>query len=305
MRKIYCCLLVGALTVACNKQIDGIQPLTKIDQAGELATVAGVVETTVGNYTLLNGNGFSSYAEPLIDISEARGNNVTLQQFTSLPVQQTDAYFFQNSNAASLGYSSNFYRSSYQIIVSCNATLEGVAKLKADTASLSPDDQISLLYAECENRMIRALAYFNLVRVYGKPYYQGSGANPGVPIKTSSSGTDAPAVSSVHDVYAFIVGELQTAAQLMKAPVTKSNAFASTEAAWALLSRVYLYMGGSVASPDAASNQLAISYADSAIDQNGKKYELQYQSDGTPMAVRRIKRMRVGSPAVSPFDDVK
>jgi hypothetical protein len=43
----------------------------------------------------------------------------------------------------------------------------------------------------------------------------------------------------------------------------------------------------------------------SAVDQNGKRYELQYQSDGTPMAVRRIKRMRVGSPAVSPFDDVK
>jgi hypothetical protein len=42
-----------------------------------------------------------------------------------------------------------------------------------------------------------------------------------------------------------------------------------------------------------------------ATDKNGKKYELQYQSDGTPMAVRRIKRMRVGSPAVSPFDDVK
>ena len=40
----------------------------------------------------------------------------------------------------------------------------------------------------------------------------------------------------------------------------------------------------------------------SAMDKNGKKYELQYQSDGTPMEVRRIKRMRVGSPAVSPFD---
>ena len=43
----------------------------------------------------------------------------------------------------------------------------------------------------------------------------------------------------------------------------------------------------------------------SAVDKNGKKYELQYQSDGAPMAVRRIKRMRVGSPAVSPFDDMK
>ena len=40
-----------------------------------------------------------------------------------------------------------------------------------------------------------------------------------------------------------------------------------------------------------------------ATDKNGKKYELQYESDGTPMAVRRIKRMRVGSPAVSPFDN--
>jgi hypothetical protein len=43
----------------------------------------------------------------------------------------------------------------------------------------------------------------------------------------------------------------------------------------------------------------------SAIDKNGKKYELHYEADGAPMAVRRIKRMRVGSPAVSPFDDVK
>ena len=39
-----------------------------------------------------------------------------------------------------------------------------------------------------------------------------------------------------------------------------------------------------------------------ATDKSGKKYELQYVSDGEPMAVRRIKRLRVGSPAVSPFD---
>lgn len=43
----------------------------------------------------------------------------------------------------------------------------------------------------------------------------------------------------------------------------------------------------------------------SAVDWSGKTYELQYQSDGAPMAVRRIKRMRVGSPSVSPFDHVQ
>ena len=279
MRKITHCVLLAMVTAACNKQIEDIQPLTKIDKAGELATVDGIVETTVGNYTLLNGNGISSYAEPLLDISEARGNNVTLQQFTSTPVQQTDAFFFQNSNSATLGYSSNFYRSSYQIIVGCNATLEGVIALKVNLDALSGDDQASLLYAEGENRLIRAFAYFNLVRVYGKPYYQGNGAGPGVAIKTSSSGTDAPPVSTVHDVYAFIVSELQMAATLMKAPVTKNNAFASTAAAWALLSRVYLYMGGSVASPDPTTNQLAAIYADSVIDQTGGTYALLQGSD--------------------------
>lgn len=39
-----------------------------------------------------------------------------------------------------------------------------------------------------------------------------------------------------------------------------------------------------------------------AMDKSGKKYELQYESDGEPMSVRRIKRLRVGSPGVSPFD---
>ena len=39
-----------------------------------------------------------------------------------------------------------------------------------------------------------------------------------------------------------------------------------------------------------------------ATDKNGKKYELQYESDGEPMSVRRIKRVKSGRPAVSPFD---
>jgi hypothetical protein len=39
-----------------------------------------------------------------------------------------------------------------------------------------------------------------------------------------------------------------------------------------------------------------------AMDKNGKKYELQYTSNGAPMSVRRIKRMRIGNPAVTPFD---
>lgn len=40
-----------------------------------------------------------------------------------------------------------------------------------------------------------------------------------------------------------------------------------------------------------------------AISSNGKKYELEYQSDGSPMEIKRIKRTRVGPAPVSPFDE--
>lgn len=39
-----------------------------------------------------------------------------------------------------------------------------------------------------------------------------------------------------------------------------------------------------------------------AVDQNGKRYELHYESDGSPISVRRISRRRAGHPAMSPFD---
>jgi hypothetical protein len=39
-----------------------------------------------------------------------------------------------------------------------------------------------------------------------------------------------------------------------------------------------------------------------AMDKDGRKYELQYQSDGSPITLRRVRRMRAGQPAMSPFD---
>ena len=40
----------------------------------------------------------------------------------------------------------------------------------------------------------------------------------------------------------------------------------------------------------------------SAVDKNGQKYDLQYESDGSPITVRRVRQTKAGRPAVSPFD---
>lgn len=274
MRYTIIIIITGLLITACNKQIDSVRPLTKIDKEGELASLAGIEETTVGNYSLLQGSGFSDFDVPMHDFAESRGNNVTLQNWTPVG-KTTDAFFFRNSTGPTLGNSADFYRGAYQVIVSINTTLEGIAAMENTSFStLTEVEKNRFRYAKGENLFLRALVYFNLVRIYGKPYYQSAAESPAVIIKTSSDIKEVPARSTVKQVYDFIISDLQAAAQLMKAPVTKTNAFGSPAAAWSLLSRAYLYMGGSIAAPDGASNQRAVDYADSVIDQTGGKYIL-------------------------------
>ncbi len=274
MRYTIIIIFTDLLITACNKQIDSVRPLTKIDKEGELASLAGIEETTVGNYSLMKGSGFNDFDVPMHDFAESRGNNVTLQTWGAVG-KTTDAFFFRNSSSPTQGNSADFYRGAYQVIVSVNTTLEGIAAMENNTFStLTEVEKNRFRYAKGENLFLRALVYFYLVRIYGKPYYQSAGENPGVIIKTSSDIKDVLQRSTVKQVYDFIINDLQTAAQLMKAPVNKTNAFGSTAAAWSLLSRAYLYMGGAVAAPDAASNQRAVDYADSVITQTGGKYML-------------------------------
>lgn len=276
MKKIFIILCASIMAAGCDKEIDAIRPLVKIDQEGELSSVAGIVEATYGNYNLLRDNGIRdmAYEQAFANISESRGNNVTLRMFG--PVDRTsDAFHYRNSTGSTLGFNSAFYRASYQLIVSVNTALEGIENMqKTGWQNLNEQDKNKVLYAKGENIFLRAIAYFNLVRVYGKPYYQNSGNGPAVPLKKTSSLNDATAPATVKEVYDFLTNELKTAAQLMKVPVAKSNSFISTAAAWALLSRVYLYMGGSVANPTPAFNAAAIDYADSVVNHTAGKYAL-------------------------------
>lgn len=271
--------LITLAAMGCDKKIDEISPLIKIDKDGELSSAAGIVEATVGNYSLLRDNSNASYDEPLVNLSESRGNNVTLRIFG--PAEKTtDGFFYQNSNSPTLGFSDDFYRGSYQLIVSINTTLEGIADFEKTSLASSPEaDQNNVLYAKGENHFLRALTYFNLIRLYGKPYYQSAASSTGVALKKTSDLKEIPAPSTVKEVYDYITEELKIAAQLMKTPVVKTNSFSSKEAAWALLSRVYLYMGGNMTSPDATYNQAAITYADSALTQNGGKLALLQGND--------------------------
>jgi hypothetical protein len=90
-----------------------------------------------------------------------------------------------------------------------------------------------------ENYYLRALVYFQMGNVFGRPYNQGP-SNLSVPLKLTSDTEDRPNRNTVQEVYDQVIADLLKAQSLMS--INKGAPYASKEAAQALLARVYLYM---------------------------------------------------------------
>ena len=69
-----------------------------------------------------------------------------------------------------------------------------------------------------------------------------------------------PDRSTVQDTYEQAIDDLKVAARLMENGETKREgpAYASKEAAWAMLSRIYLFMSGTYEAPNSENAQLPI-----------------------------------------------
>lgn len=109
---------------------------------------------------------------------------------------------------------------------------------------------------------IRALAHFDLSRVYGKPYQMDNGASWAAPIVTNVPSFDSqPLRNTVAEVYTQVIADLKKSISLMT--TDKSIGYFNQYGAQALLSRVYLYQG---------DNQNAFDAAEAVI--NSQAYKL-------------------------------
>ncbi len=109
---------------------------------------------------------------------------------------------------------------------------------------------------EGEAKFLRAINYFDLVRLFAKPYERGAnGGEPGVPIilepVLDASKITYPARNSITEVYGQVINDLNDAYELL--PSTNLY-FADKYAAKALLARVYLQMGNYQMARDAADD---------------------------------------------------
>lgn len=262
---------------ACNKQLDKLRPHNVTYEDQQFASAEGFTKAVWGAYSAVSGNavvGGFNYNDMQLYLSEAHGNNI--RALDAQVNKNTDAFNYLNSAEKDLSYTYDYWRGSYNITLLVNKILANVKEGETNAV---------ILQAKGEALFLRAYVYFNLVRLYGRPYYQDAAQSPGVMLITTDNNGQgfAPPRASVKEVYEQVIKDLQDALPLLKQP--KGNSFASRYAVFAMLSRVYLYMGGTFDQPDVAANQKAMEYADSVIQHGGftllqnADYTAYYNSD--------------------------
>lgn len=233
---IICIIFISS----CNKSLE---PYSSKSNETALNTLTDIQSATYGAYAMLKT---PFYPLCLFWNAIYMSDDVALSGQTSDPMWNTYNY----THLATTYNVTNFWRDAYKAIYSSNLIIEKIKDGESSTL-----DQL-----KGENLYLRAMSHFFLVRMFGRPYPQNKGENPGVPYKDNTL-DDLPARNSVKEVYDFIIKDLLKAASLMTEE--KSPSFASKEVAYALLARVYLYM---------EENENAIIYANKVI--NSGRYHL-------------------------------
>ena len=152
-----------------------------------------------------------------------------------------------------------------------------MANLEGKEGPDASAQDINNLKAEC--LFLRALAHYDLVRMYAQPYcYSAGAAHPGVPVVLATDPSAKPARNTVAEVYTQVIADLTEAESIIdpdyaRGNVTDSKAVVTLEAIQALLSRVYLY---------SEQWQNAADYAAKVI--NSKKFTLWTVEDMTGSA---------------------
>lgn len=222
MKKIFlAALLAGALS-GCEGFID-LKPIDFPTEETFYTDLKGLEGAVIGAYDEFQSS--DQYGAKFLTLMETRGDNIKndnsgasggityqIEVFTETPA---------NSNL------SGAWLSLYTSIYRCNLILQN-----ADNVEMTADQRSKIVG---QAAFMRALSYFNLVRLWGK-----------VPLITHTQTVEEARNNKraeINDIYAQIIADLTTAKALPTAWPEAERGRATSYAAQALLAKVYLYMG--------------------------------------------------------------
>lgn len=237
-----CAILAASLSSCVNDWLD-VAPSDGTDADAALTSSSDLDAARTGMYKALKGN--SSFVD-----------YYGQQFFVYGDVHAGDDYQYNNiggSNRASFYYDMNYqtasefntsavsWQSPYVVIGRANRI---IAAAEGGKLSDAVEAKAKIEQYAAESKVLRALAHFDLVRIYGKPYTEDQGASLGVPLVTGVLESNAkPARSTVAEVYAQVVKDLTEAISSNALATETKPGYVSVWGAKAILSRVYLNMG--------------------------------------------------------------
>lgn len=231
-----------------------------------LFTACEIERTPYGSYTedqvksdlniMLNGcyaDLKTHWSENMHYVGEFGGDNVMKQ------APSTDAWFeFISYKHTPTNYRmKNYWEYSYKVI----SQTSDMFKTVPEGQSAEIDNKLG------EGYYLRGMVYFYLARTFARPYYQSPETNLGLPLVNGLpediDNLELPDRSTVKETYDQAIADLRKAATMMTE--NQTAAYASKEAAQALLSRIYLYMSGTYEQTNTAYADSAIYFADQVI----------------------------------------
>ncbi len=223
-------IALGSLT-ACNDFLEEAPILSQSDEL-TLSTIDGLDAAVAGAYSPLAS--YAWYGCEVISINEMKTSNGKKNMSNPWDTGRfSDEYNLSWSETTT----ASLWSYAYYVISAANNVIDALDGVEGD------EDTKNNLKAEC--LFLRALAHFDLVRMYAMPYEYQSGAQDGVPIVLHTDSSAKPARNTVSEVYEQILADLLEAEGLMDSSYERdgddTKAYANIYAIQALIARASLY----------------------------------------------------------------
>lgn len=240
--KYILCLGIGVSAISCKRDLLDPVPPTSVSDATAFDTQERILNQVRSMYAALKNGNF--YGGRYVVYGDIRGEDFLNE--TSNLVTGFDVWGM-NATGTSQNSVKNLWSQGYFTINLANVFIEGMAAKGTSVVGTTLGNNYV-----AEARLIRALSYYSLLQYYARPYTDGGGTKPGLPLRLTGikgSGASDLARSTVGEVYTQIIADLDFAEANLPADYTGSTQAtlrvtrAHKNTAIALKTRVYLSMG--------------------------------------------------------------
>lgn len=229
MKKITIILTVlGAMLITSCEDFLDVKPSNLANSETSITNAADAKVAINGLMRKMTSSEY--YGRNFVIYGDAKGGDLAIRsQGRGLD------YYYSFNHSATSGSGSGFWTQIYNNILQANNLIVNIQRMED-----AGNGTAALTDYKGQAMTARALMYFDLVRIYGKPYNMDE-TSLGVPLVLEPlDASDQPTRASVEEVYTQILKDLADAAPLLTK--NKLNGYLNYWANKAIEARVYLFM---------------------------------------------------------------